>query len=283
MKDLSFLDIIEEYIKSDKVILPPFDKTALRLQQEVQKGNVQVSKIEKLIVADPSMSSQLLKLANSSFFRGLEKVATIRDAIVRLGLDEVSRMVLILSQKKMYATKDTFIKTYRKNLWQHSLVCALASQWVAKEAGFDDEVQEVFFAALIHDIGKLFLITVIEKIKASKEVSLMPSTAVINEIINSQHAVQGSRLLEHWNIPEAYCQVAREHHFKKFDSSNVPLVILRLVNKLAEKLGVSMEKSKTQQPVTAEATFLGFSDIKLAQLELKIEDSLSEIQTHYNI
>ncbi len=283
-KDQSFLDIIEDYVESDRVTLPPFDKTALRVQQEIQKKDVKIGKIEKLIIADPAMAAQILKVSNSAFFRGLSKVMTVRDAIVRLGLDEITRMVLILSQKKLYVTTDTFIKNYRNILWQHALVCALTSQWVAKEAGFEEATQEVFFASLMHDIGKLFLITVIEKIKTNKEAPFIPSKAVINEIIKNQHAEQGYNLLKKWNIPEKYCQVTREHHEKKFDPSNIPLVALRLVNKICNKLGISIEKSEgASNSVAAEANFFGFSEIKLAQLELQVEDCFKRVSTHYNI
>lgn len=283
-KDQSFLEIIGEYVESDRVTLPPFDKTALRIQQEIQKPDVKISKIEKLIIADPAMSSQILKVANSAFFRGLSKVMTIREAIVRMGLDEITRIMLILTQRKLYDTKDTFIKNYRNILWQHSLVCALSSQWVAREAGFEEATQEVFFASLMHDIGKLFLITVIEKIKTSKEVPFIPSKAVINEIINGQHSEQGYNLLKKWNLPDKYCQVAKEHHEKKMDAANIPLVILRLVNKTCNKVGVSLEKvDDATTSVTAEASFFGFSEIKLAELELQIEDCMKRVSTHYNI
>jgi hypothetical protein len=35
--------------------------------------------------------------------------------------------------------------------------------------------------------------------------------------------------------------------------------------------------------VTAEASFLDFSEIQLAELELQIEDSMKRISTHYKI
>lgn len=282
--DRSFLEIIDEYVESDRVTLPPFDKTALRIQMEVQKKDAQLSKIEKLIIVDPAVSSQILKLANSAFFRGLSKVMTVRDAVVRLGIDEITRIVLILTQKELYNTKDSFIRNYRNTLWQHALVCALSSQWVAREAGYEEFIQEVFFASLMHDIGKLFLITVIEKIQASNEVPFIPSPAIIHEIIRTQHAEQGFRLMKKWNIPEKYCQVAKEHHDEKFDTTNIPLVILRLVNKTSNKIGVSVDKKPDEgNPIVAEANFFGFSEIKLAELELQIEDSLKRISSHYNL
>ena len=283
-KNQSFLEIIEDYVGSDKIILPPFDKTALMIQQEIQKPDVKISKIEKLIIADTAMSSQILKIANSAFFKGLSKVITIREAIVRLGLDEITRIIMILTQKDLYSTKDTFIKNYRSILWQHAIVCAQASQWVAKEAGFEEVAQEVFFASLMHDIGKLFLITVIEHIKKSNAVPFIPSKSVINEIIKGQHAEQGYKLMVKWNLPDQYCRAAKEHHDKKFDPKNVSLIILRLVNKTCNKVGISTDQQKSSvDSITAEANFFGFSEIKLAQLELQIEDALKRVSAHYKI
>lgn len=280
----SFLEILEDYVESDKVTLPPFDKTALRIQQEIQKPDVKISKIEKLIIADPAMASQILKISNSAFFRGLSKVMTIREAIVRLGLDEITRMIMVLTQKKLYSTEDTFIKNYRNILWQHALVCALTSQWVAREAGFVEITQEVFFASLMHDIGKLFLITVIEQIKKSKAIPFIPSKSVINEIIKGQHAEQGYKLMVKWNLPDLYCQATKEHHGKNFDPKNISLIILSLVNKTCNKVGISINKQKSgAESVSAEANFFGFSEIKLAQLELQIEDSLRRVSAHYKI
>ena len=283
-KSQSFLEIIEDYVESDKITLPPFDRTALMIQQEIQKPDVKISKIEKLIIADTAMSSQILKIANSAFFKGLSKVITIREAIVRLGLDEITRIIMILTQKDLYSTKDTFIKNYRSILWQHALVCAQTSQWVAKEAGFEEVAQEVFFASLMHDIGKLFLITVIEHIKKSNDVPFISSKSVINEIIKGQHAEQGYKLMVKWNLPDQYCQATKEHHDKKFDPKNVSLIILRLVNKTCNKVGISIDRQKnSNDSIAAEANFFGFSEIKLAQLELQIEDALKRVNTYYKI
>jgi len=230
------------------------------------------------------MSSQVLKIANSAFFRGLAKVTNIREAIVRLGLDEITRIVLVLSQKKLYATNDSFIQNYRKQLWQHALVSALVSQWVAKESGYKELIQTTFFASLIHDIGKLFLITVMEQIKKSDDISFIPSNSIISEIIRSQHAEQGYRLLKKWNLPKMYWSVAQAHHDEKLDTENIPLVILKLVNKACCKVGVSIEKyDDTTMSITEEAGFLGFSEIKIAELELQVEDAVKWVNSHYNI
>jgi len=136
----------------------------------------------------------------------------------------------------------------------------------------------------MHDIGKLFLITVIEQIKKSNAIPFIPSKSVINEIIKGQHAEQGYKLMVKWNLPDQYCQATKEHHDKNFDPKNVSLIILRLVNKTCNKVGISINKQKSgADSVSAEANFFGFSEIKLAQLELQVEDSLKRVSAHYKI
>ena len=87
-----------------------------------------------------------------------------------------------------------------------------------------------------------------------------------------------------WNLPDQYCQATKEHHDKKFDPKNVSLIILRLVNKTCNKVGISIDRQKNiNDSIAAEANFFGFSEIKLAQLELQIEDSLKRVSAYYKI
>ena len=81
-----------------------------------------------------------------------------------------------------------------------------------------------------------------------------------------------------------FIPVKKEHHDKKFDPKNVSLIILRLVNKTCNKVGISIDRQKnSNDSIAAEANFFGFSEIKLAQLELQIEDSLKRVSAHYKI
>ena len=90
----SLVGMIENYTAADKIKLPAFNATALRIQKEVAKEEPDSRLIEKLIVSDQSLTGEVLRVANSSFYKGLAQVATVRDAIIRLGIKEVS----ILSQ-----------------------------------------------------------------------------------------------------------------------------------------------------------------------------------------
>ena len=271
-----FLDIINEHLASEKTRLPVFNQVGLRVQREVAKEDPDVSKIEKLIVCDQALTSQVLKTANSSFFRGMKEVSTVRDAIARLGTKQISNLIILVTQHENFRSRDPFVRELMGKLWRHSVGCAIGSLWLAKQCGFSTLLHEAFVAGLLHDAGKLFLLTVIEDIKRSGNTDFQLSHELVNEVMNSLHTEQGYLLLKNWSLPETYCEVAREHHNEELDSNNLLLVGVRLVDQACNKAGIGLfQDPSLVLAATPEAQVLGLSDLALAELEIKLEDSIA--------
>ena len=70
----SLIEIIDTHLSSGKAQLPVFDALAFKIQKEVAKESPDVQAIEKLIVNDPATTSEVLKVSNSSFYKGLQQV-----------------------------------------------------------------------------------------------------------------------------------------------------------------------------------------------------------------
>ncbi len=275
LQDKSFIEIINEYQESDEILLPVLDEIALNIQQEVAKNDSDINRIERLICNDPSLTSQVLKTANSTFYKGLSKVSTVLNAIIRLGAGEISNIVTFVTQKKNFYSKDPFCRNVMEELWRHSAGCAVGAQWIAKESHSKELAHEAFTAGLLHDIGKLFLIKVVEMINLSEKTTIKPSTELLNEVMKNFHSERGYSLLKNWNLPEIYCDIARDHHSEEFDSNDILMAIVRLVNKTCNKLGIGLNKdTSVVLAATPEAHVLGLSELFLAKLEITIEDSM---------
>ena len=275
LQDKSFIEIINEYQESDEILLPVLDEIALNIQQEVAKNDADISRIERLICNDPSLTSQVLKTANSTFYKGLSKVSTVLNAIIRLGAGEISNIVTFVTQKKNFYSKDPFCRNVMEELWRHSAGCAVGAQWIAKESHSKELAHEAFTAGLLHDIGKLFLIKVVEMINLSEKTTIKPSAELLNEVMKNFHSERGYSLLKNWNLPEIYCDIARDHHSEEFDSNDILMAIVRLVNKTCNKLGIGLNKdTSVVLAATPEAHVLGLSELFLAKLEITIEDSM---------
>jgi HD-like signal output (HDOD) protein len=138
--------------------------------------------------------------------------------------------------------------------------------------------EEAFLAGLLHDMGKLFLLKVMEKILSEGKQSVAISPALITEVMESMHVAQGANLMQKWNMPETYCTVARDHHADEWDQGNALLAIVRLVNLTCRKLGVHISPDPSLVLFgCSEAQFLGVREITMAELEIVIEDAIKQI------
>jgi putative nucleotidyltransferase with HDIG domain len=269
----SFIEILKEHVSSDKAQLPAFNRTGLAIQQEMTRPDPDMQVIEKQILRDPAVAGQLLKVANSSFYRGMIEVTTVRNAMVRLGLAEVSNLVTLLTQKQSFTTQDPFIREYMDQLWIHSVACALGAKWIAKECRLPSKMNEAFFAGLLHDIGKAFLLMAIANLKKNGQLDENVPQSFIEEVLDTLHQSLGAQLLKSWNLPQIYCTVAEHHHDESMDGQDIVLAMVSLANKVLAKAGIGiMHTPDIDLATSPEAIQLDLSEIKVAELELTMED-----------
>jgi len=269
----SLIDIVKEYIASGKAELPVFSSSAMRVQQELVKEEPNLQVLEKIISCDQSLSSQVLKIANSAFYKGLVEVATIKAAIVRLGMQEIGRIALLASAKNQFRSKNPTLNRMMKQLWQHSVGTALGAYWVSKRCKFEHLAGHAFFAGLLHDVGKLFVIVVLDQLKKQNK-DLYITEALILEAIESLHTEQGYALMQRWNMPEQYCLVVRDHHTEEFDSKDMLLTIVRVANMICIKIGIGPLHDPDLNPTNSlEMSLLNLSEIDIAELEIMLEDT----------
>jgi HD-like signal output (HDOD) protein len=272
----SLLDIIKEHLAAEKLQLWVFPRVALELQELLNQPDYSVDHVAKLILKDQVLSSQILRIANSAFFAGLKKVSTIREAIIRLGTRQLLNCVVMVTQRNFYRAGNEVIAGYMQSLWQHALGCALGTRWFLEKTGYRDLSQEGFLAGLFHDIGKLFLLNILEKIHNAGRVDIDVSKPLILEILDGMHPDCGYNLLKQWNIPDAYCDIARDHHKQEFDTNDILLVVVRLVNQGCCKMGLGMNHDPSVVLAgLPEAHALGVKEVLLAELEIMLEDTMS--------
>ena len=277
MGGASLLDPIIQSIESGDVELPPFSATAMAIRKELDKKEPSIKAIETQIIQDQALTSQILRVANSSYYRRLEEVGTVRGAILRLGANEVAKLVAVITQRAQYAAKDPFVRDVLNRLFMHSVVCAVGCSWAAQKASLGSVANEAFFSGLLHDVGKLFLFKVLEELKRTGKVEGIDSETTM-DVVDGLHTSQGAMLLEQWNLPSTYGLVARDHHAEEYDMNNPLLVIVRLANRVCNKAGIGLRGSSDEDlSQSEEARCLGFDKNLLAEMELKLEDAMALI------
>lgn len=255
------------------ITLPVFSDVARQLQDASHADAYDISAIEHAIDSDAALAAEVLRAANSAFFGGLSEVRTIRAAITRLGLKEVANLAFMATEKNRYTAQQPHIARLLKALWHHASACAMASGWIARRMRFVQLADEAFIGGLLHDIGKLYLLRILDEMVGEHPRYSQYPVELVHEVLNQAHAEHGHRLLQSWNLPSVYLTIVKDHHAEPFDTSNVPLLIVRLANHACNKTGIGLRCDETiVLAATGEAAALGMSEVALAELEIILED-----------
>jgi putative nucleotidyltransferase with HDIG domain len=272
--DKPLIALVQEHLAGDLSELPVFHSVAVRLQQTLAKREFTIDEVLELISEDQSLAGKVLMVANSSYYAGLSKVATIKEAIVRLGAQEIANVAMMASQLESYQSSNEILNTNMQALWSHAFSSAVGAKWLARKAGYPDLASQAFMGALLHDIGKLALLKVMDDIILSGESRITLTKPLIDEILISMHEEVGYNLMRSWSLPETYANIAIQHHKTDFDTGNILLAVVRLANEACRKVGKDIiEYPEISLISCPEVQALGVKEITLAELEIVVEDA----------
>jgi len=260
-----FLNRLNKLLESDQGTLPVFSAVSLKIQLELIKDHPDLKVIEKFITEDQSLSSTVLRIANSVKYCGLIETTTVKSAIVRLGMAEIMQIVCTDINNKMFSSQDDAIDAIMRRLWQHSVGCAFSAGILANTLSCGVLQDEAFSAGLFHDIGKLFILKIIDDKKNKKYLGFADDYML--EVIDSLHAKQGYRLMTRMKLPKMYAVVARDHHLHKYDRDNPLLVLVKLANNICHQLGIGLVANPSLDIMaTEEAALLNLTEPILEKL-----------------
>ena len=167
-----------------------------------------------LISSDPGLTTNLLKLCNSAYLARGKAVNNVTEAVNRLGFRAVYRVVAAIKSPQLFKASKGSEGIPLHEIWKHSVVTALACQYMADDFGEDSGV--LFTAGLLHDLGKVLFCQKLKEryrqvIVSATENQQALSVAESNAF-GVEHGHLGARLLERWNFSQELVYGVRFHH-----------------------------------------------------------------------
>jgi putative nucleotidyltransferase with HDIG domain len=193
---------------------PGMPATAARLMPLLQNPDSSASKIEEILKYDPGLTANILKLTNSAYFGLPSRVSSVRQAIMLLGWKRLLQLVMTMCMSALMKKPVPGYDLPRGELWRHSVAVSVAADLLVKSLSISD-ADEVFTAALLHDIGKLILGDYVqedlEKIEGmvTKGISFEVAEYVV---LGTNHATIGARILQNWSLPQELVNAVSWHH-----------------------------------------------------------------------
>lgn len=260
------------------VPLPVFHPIAVKLQHILSSNDFNFEEVIELASQDQVLAGRILRMANSPAYCGSAPVETIKDAVVRIGAQPVANMAMAVTQASLHSSDNELINRYMRRLWHHSHACALGCRWVANTIGLRRMSEQAYLAGLLHDIGKLYLLKVLEKLTSTGVARSALEERTLHDIFIELHVEEGEKLMKHWNIPSIYCAVVEKHHAAQCEVDNLVLIIVRLVNEIARKMGNSLHPDpRLDVTKLKEPALLGLGAGTMGELERVLEDARSVV------
>jgi HD-like signal output (HDOD) protein/DNA-binding response OmpR family regulator len=235
-KKKELLTEIGNLLRSGDFSLPGYPMIAANFRKLVEAGAT-VSQISAELEHDPGIVSRLVSIANSVMYAGVSRITSVEQALSRIGLSDSLIYVEMAQTKSYFAADDKVYKPIMLQLWQHSLACAYAAKETARLLKYGNPSQ-YFSLGLFHDIGKLVLIRILTELADKEALAANLKPADINKLLQTQHCQFGNYILEVWDMPEIFRQIASWHEApEEAGEQTKELVLIDFANTLANLSG----------------------------------------------
>ena len=256
--------------------LPVFNPVALELLQMLAEPYTDVFDVVRTINEDQALAAQVLRMANSPSYMGRNKCETIKNAAIRLGARQITNLAMAASHASLHASENPLVNDVMQDLWLHSHACALGCKSVALNTGQQHFADQAYMAGLLHDIGKLYLLKALERIIQNGELAINLDRELLQNVFSEMHVEFGCRLMDHWNLPDIYREIVANHHAQHFDSSNLLLAIVRMVNFNSRNFHLNVYPTKySDKEVLPDASPLYMDESAWKKMEAVMTGSVS--------
>ncbi len=211
--------------------LPAMPNVVVIALEIIKDPNSSAKQLANAIENDHAITTSILKIVNSSYFGLAHQVTSIDKAITLLGFGEIKNIILSFAMKPMISTQGG------KDIWEHSLKTAIASEILAKKLGKDNP-DECFALGLLHDMGKL--VFMLYNAQGAASVAKMVKNGV--DILLAErmtfgfdHTIAGFELGAHWRLPKLIQQTMKYHHRPHMSEQPENVGVVYFANQLVKE------------------------------------------------
>jgi HD-like signal output (HDOD) protein len=215
------------------VTIPPRPEALLKISSEGKKEQPDMSIISQAISEDVGISSSVLQIVNSAAFRRVNKIQSIKQAVMTLGIKRLLPLI------KSVALKSSMGESERlASFWDHASKIATVASFAAELLKKPALKDHAYMLGLFHNAGVPIMML---KYADYNEVLTLANTNGWNNVADLErqkyqttHTVVGALLGQKWNLPAVmndviYYQFDVEDLYESGELSKTGLDLLSLL------------------------------------------------------
>ena len=244
--------------------LTPMPQIMDKAREILDDPDSNLKDLADLIETDQALAVKVLRLSNSVYYGRLEKVASLQEAAVVLGLKTLGEMLTVASTHKALGRSLKGYGLAADALWHHSLSVAVGSRIIANKKT-PHLANEAFSAGLIHDTGKLILDDYVLERKDDFSQFLTEGDGTFldaeKKILGFDHAEIAAKVCDKWHFPKTISTPVRYHHNPVRFRTNELAYIVHVSDKIAMWSGANSDGISVE-----------IGDKAFKALDLQVED-----------
>lgn len=243
--------------------LPTPAGVGMRILELTRTEDYSAEEMAEVLRSDPSLTSRILKLANSADRGGVEPCTSVQDALMRLGGRTVRDLALAFSLVSA-RRGDTCPGFDYEQYWARSLARAVAAQALAARMGHS-RPQEAYVCGLLAEIGALALASVHPQTYGSlllerHGVDRAELRAAEQEAFDIDHVQAAACLFSDWGLPD-HLGLALLDAFGGAETQDAAATTLARVLSAAECLAEGMSAPRSREPREWQATLASLGEL----------------------
>ncbi len=226
---------IGELARRGDVEIPPYPAVALRIERLVAGGDFGLDELGRIVQADQALAADVLRCANSAAYARGEPVASLPQAVARIGAGELSRIALASALGGRALARGP-LASLRRRAWHEAIAAAVLARDLARSRGLPAE--DAFACGLLHDFGRVLAVECLERLASGARTARPMPARFWEAVVDRQHLALGALIGERWELPAVLVEAITRHHEEAPAGARAPglLRILALVDRLVHLL-----------------------------------------------
>jgi putative nucleotidyltransferase with HDIG domain len=247
---------ITHKIRLDEVVrqiqdLPALPAVVMDLLSSIDQEDIDVSVLAKKLAQDQVLTAKTLRVANSSVYGTKSKVTTIQQALSLLGIARVRNIVMAAAVSASFS--ENVCAGFDLNAFRrHSIAAAVCARVLARHLHLNQDF--AFTAGLLHDIGRLVLVTRFaqhyESVIAYRAMHDCYLLDAERSVLGLDHMIVGEALAQHWHFSETIQYAIVGHHEPDAIGSGSLAALIHIANAIVHALDIDGNEDALVPPVS---------------------------------
>ncbi len=222
-----------------------------------------------LLRRDSTLAAGVVRVSNSPVYGG-DRISAVEDAVARVGLKEVYRLVSLATTARLAELAMPTYGVFVGRLAKSTLLHGVAAEIIAAECGLDRRA--AYTAALVRMLGMRIIDSVVRNCDWIAPAATSDLLAWEREKIGRSNPEVAEQVLRHWRFGEDVVEAVREQYLEEgCDRASLMAVVINVAGSFAVQAEAAVAAEVPMWRLTPDKlAVLGLDEVRFRALEKPI-------------